>query len=317
MALSTPFVRQVVDAGKQVSKHSTPVYLLARVTHVVNGPFFQGTQFPDPNYKDPSDIGSVLYMLVNTTQDRTLQAAGNPPAKPINSAIKQYPAEGEFILLFQGPSVDLNVSRDSRNYYYTLPFNLWNASHHNAFPDMGDYSSFVNNTKKTYQQTLVAQQPNNLSVTSSVNYPLGPNFPEKSTIKALRPFAGDLTLEGRWGNSIRFGSTSAIDKQANYWSSEPSPAGSPITIIRNGQGKQSDDIAWFPTVENINVDPSSIYLTEGQVIVIDDIDRNFSLASLGVNIQDTITVSIPIQQQLTSIDTLSPLEQDQRINSIS
>ena len=222
MALSTPFVNQVVSAGKQVSSQSTPTYLLARVTHVVNGPFFQGTQFPDPNYKDPSDIGSVLYVLVNTTQNRTLQSAGNPPAKPINSAIKQYPAEGEFILLFQGPSVKLNISRDSRDYYYTLPFNLWNASHHNAFPDLGDYDVFVNDTKKTYQQTLAISQPNNLSVTSSVNYPLGPNFPEKENIKALRLFAGDLTLEGRWGNSIRFGSTSAIDKQANYWSSEPS-----------------------------------------------------------------------------------------------
>ena len=317
MTFNPTFVNQITSAGKQVTGKSTPTYLLARVTHVVNGPFFQGTQFPDPNYKDPTDIGSVLYVLVNTSQNRTLQAAGNPPAKPINSAIKQYPAEGEFILLFQGPSTSLNTSRDSRDYYYTLPFNLWNASHHNAFPDMGDYGNFVNTTKRTYQQTLIAQQPNNLSVTSSVNFPLGPNFPEKENIKALRPFAGDLTIEGRWGNSIRFGSTSAIDKQANYWSSEPSPAGSPITIIRNGQGKQSDTIAWFPTVENINVDPTSIYLTEGQVIVIDDIDRNFSLASLGVNIQSTITTSIPIQQQLTSIDTLSPLEQDQRINSIS
>ena len=317
MSFNPTFVGQVTSNGNQPNNNSNPLYLLARVTHVINGPFFQGTQFPDPNYKDPSDIGSILYQLVNTTQNRTLQAAGNPPAKPINSSIKQYPAEGEFVFIMQGPSVDLNVSRDSRDYFYTLPFNLWNASHHNAFPDMADYGNFANTTKRTYQQTLVAQQPNNLSTTSSVNYPLGPNFPEKANIKALRPFAGDLTLEGRWGNSIRFGSTSAIDKQANYWSAEPSTPGSPITIIRNGQGKQSDDLAWFPTVENINVDPSSIYLTEGQVIVIDDIDRHFSLASLGVNIQDTITVSIPIQQQLTSTDTISPLEQDKRLNSNS
>jgi hypothetical protein len=315
MTFNPSFVGQITSNGQQSNADSTPLYLLARVTHVVNGPFLQGTQTPDPNYKDPSDIGSIQYQLVNTTQNRTLQAAGNPPAKPMNSSMKQYPVEGEFVLLMQGPSTELNDNRDSRQYFYTLPFNLWNASHHNAFPDMGDYGSYVNTTQKTYQQSNFVQQPNNLSTTSSVNYPLGPNFPEKATIKSLRIFAGDTTIEGRWGNSIRFGSTSAIDKQANFWSSQGT-AGNPILIIRNGQGKQSDDIAWFPAVENINRDPSSIYLTNGQKIVIDDINNSFSLASLGVKSQETVTTSIPIQQQLTSIDTISPAAQDQRISNI-
>jgi len=314
MTFNPTFVGQITSNGQQPNANDIPLYLLARVTHVINGPFFQGTQLPDPNYKDPSDIGSILYQLVNTTQNRTLQASGNPPAKPTNSAIKQYPAEGEFVLLMQGPSTEMNNSRDSRQYFYTLPFNLWNASHHNAFPDMGDYGNYVNTTQKNYQQTLVALQPNNLSTTSPVNYPLGPNFPEKSTIKSLRPFAGDLTVEGRWGNSIRFGSTSAIDKKANPWSSQ-GEAGSPILILRNGQGRQADDIAWFPTVENINRDPSSFYLTNGQEIIIDDINNNFSLASLGIKSQETVTTSIPIQQQLTSIDTISPAAQDQRISN--
>lgn len=316
MTLNPTFVNQVTSAGKQISGEGTPTYLLARVTHVVNGPFFQGTNVPDPNYSNPGDIGTITFQLVNTTQNRTLQSAGNPLAKPVNSAIKQYPVEGEFVYIMQGPSVDLNVSRDSRDFYYTLPFNLWNASHHNAFPDMGDYSNFANTTKRTYQQSDVALQPNNLSTTSSVNYPLGPNFPEKSNIKSLRIFAGDVTLEGRWGNSIRFGSTSAIDKNSNTWSEVGEP-GDPILILRNGQGRGSDDLAWFPTVEDINRDLSSIYLTAGQKITITDIDTNFSLTSLGVNLQSSVTTAIPIQQQLTSTDTISPLEQDQRLNSIS
>jgi len=316
MNFNPTFVSQVTSNGQQPNISSAPLYLLARVTHVINGPFFQGTKFPDPNYNNPSDIGSILYTLLNTTQNRTLEASGNPVAKPANSAIKQYPVEGEFVLLMQGPSTELNTSRDSRQYFYTLPFNLWNASHHNAFPDLGDYGSYVNSTQRTYQQSAAVQQASNLSTTSSVNFPLGPNFPEKDNIKALRIFAGDVTLEGRWGNSIRFGSTSAIDKQANPWSSQGT-AGNPILILRNGQGRQSDDLAWFPTVENINRDPSSIYLTNGQQIVIDDINNNFSLASLGVKSQRTVTTSIPIQQQLTSIDTISPAAQDQRISNTS
>lgn len=316
MSYNPSYVDQITSNGEQNLTNNASTYLLARVTHVVNGPFFQGTRLPDPNYSGPNDIGNILYQLVDTTQNRTLQSTGNPPAKLINSAIKQYPVEGEFVYLVIGPSTNLNENSDFRDLYYTLPFNIWNSSHHNAFPHLGDYSNYVNSTVRNYEQSSFQKQSVNVSTTSSINYPLGPNFPEKQNIKSLRIFAGDTTLEGRWGNSIRFGSTSAKDKEENYWSRN-SPAGNPITIIRNGQGRQENDIAWFPTVENINRDPSSIYLTQGQEIVIDDIQRNFSLASLQVALQTIITTSIPIQQQLTSVDTISPAEQDRRTSVTS
>ena len=188
---------------------------------------------------------------------------------------------------------------------------LFRSANHNAFPELGDYGNFVNSTIKNYQQSSTTNQPNNVSGTGSFAYPLGPNFVEKSDIKVLEQFVGDTTLEGRWGNSIRLGSTS-LDNKVNSWSATGS-AGNPIVIIRNGQGTPENDIPWFPTIENINRDPSSIYLTNGQQIVIDDINNNFSLASLGVNLQSTITLSIPIQQQLTSTDNISALEQDRII----
>jgi len=212
----------------------------------------------------------------------------------------------------RGPSIGMNENRDSADYFYLPPFNLWGASHHNALPDLGDYQNYIN---RSYQQSSNINQAINLTPTSSVNYPLGPNFAEQSNIKSLEQFTGDITLEGRWGNSIRLGSTS-IESSNNYWS-KVGPAGNPITIIRNGQGKQENDIAWIPTVENINVDPSSIYLTNGQKIVVDDIDNNFSLTSLGVSLNNTITTAIPIQQQVTSFDTLSPNEQDNRVKDLN
>jgi hypothetical protein len=120
-------------------------------------------------------------------------------------------------------------------------------------------------------------------------------------------------IEGRWGNSVRFGSTSAKAKDQNTWSKNSTP-GNPITIIRNGQGRQLIDDGWIPTVENINRDPSSIYLTEGQEIIIDDIQKYFSLVSLQVSLETTITNSVPIQQQLTSIESISPSAQDKNAN---
>ena len=314
MGLNPSFVDQMADAATQATDPGSSIYLLARVTHIVRGPYLQNTNIKDTYYHNPTDLGTITYELINTAQNSSAQSAGNPPAKPVYSSLKQYPLEGEFVLLLQGPSIAMNESRDSADYFYLPPFNLWNSSQQNALPDLGDYSNYVNAAVRSYQQSVIAGQPNNLSTTGSSEYPLGPDFVEKGNIKTLEQFVGDVTVEGRWGNSIRFGSTS-VKKTANYWSTDNQYPGNPITILRNGQGRQDNDIAWFPTIENINRDPSSIYLTNGQKIVIDDIDNNFSLASLGVTLERTNTVSIPIQQQLTSIDTISPAAQDQKISN--
>lgn len=286
--------------------------LIGRVVHVVTGPNYEGTNTKDPYYNNPTDIGSITFQLIGGLQDRTLQSGGNPVAKPISSAIKQLPLEGELVLIQQGPSIKMNESKGQRAYFYSLPYNVWNASHHNAFPDLGDVAIYTNQVARDYEDSIEANQPTNLTQTGSASYPLSPSFLEKSNIKSLRPFVGDLTIEGRWGNSIRFGSTTA-NKQLNSWSRQGT-VGSPITIIRNGQGRQLDPTAWVPLVEDINRDPASIYLTNGQEITINDLN-NFSLASLGVNIQQEATVAIPVAQQLTSFDNTSPSEQDQRLST--
>lgn len=287
---------------------------IARVTHVVQGPYYVNTNVRDPYYQNPTDLGKVTFQLIAGTQDRTQASQGNVTAIPLYAALKQYPIEGELVYISTGPGTGLNDARGQRQFYYTLPYNLWNASHHNALPDLGNYTAYVNKNKRNYESTVALNQPTNTSATGSLVYPLGPDFAEKSNIKSLRQFTGDVTIEGRWGNSIRFGSTTA-DKKVNYWSSTGT-VGDPIVIIRNGQGAQLDNTAWVPTVENINRDPSSIYLTQGQQITIDDL-KNFSLTSLQVNINTETTVSIPIQQQLFAIDNLSPAEQDARAAKIA
>lgn len=316
MADNQSFSQFMTSLSPAVGGSNTFTHFLARVTHVVQGPYLLGTNIPDRDYNDPTDIGNITFQLINSNQSSTLTSGGNVIAKPINSAFKQMPLEGEIVYLLPGPSVDMNETAQRQSFYYLQPFNIWNAANHNAFPNLGDYSDYVNEISRTYQDSLDTKQAINTTVTGSLTMPLGPNFPEKSNIRTLRQFTGDTTLEGRWGNSIRFGSTVAIDGYENSWSSEGEP-GTPITIIRNGQGKQSNDIAWFPTVEDINRDLSSIYLTAGQKIVIDDINNNFSLASLQTQLETTRTNAVPIQQQLTSTNTISAQEQDERIKRIN
>ena len=71
---------------------------------------------------------------------------------------------------------------------------------------------------------------------------------------------------GRWGNSIRFGST--VKGKPNNWSSGSSQDGDPITIIRNGQPTNSSDEGWTLITENVNHDLASIYATSTQKIPI-------------------------------------------------
>lgn len=305
------FAQQVSSYVQNQATEGGFNYLVARVTHVVQGPTLVGTDIPDIYYKNPTSLGTITYQLLRSTQDRTLDSGGNVTAKPMFSAIKQYPLEGEFVLIFPGPGERMNDIRQAPGYYYTPAYNLWNDSHHNAFPDLGDYSQYISDIRRSYLDSFETNQATNTTATGSTTMPLGPNFAEKSNVRSLRQFTGDVTVEGRWGNSIRFGSTSAVPRDANPWSRRGSAPGNPITIIRNGQGEQGNNVPWIPTVENINRDPSSIYLTQGQEIIIDDINNNFSLASLDVVLGRSYTVAVPIQQQLTTTDNTSAAYQDE------
>lgn len=293
-------------------KRKSP-YLIGRVTHVVTGPFLNSSTTPDPNYKNATDIGVIVYQLIQGVQDRSSQGSGNPIARPIQSSFKHMPVEGELVLLVPGPSLKSNKNRGQQTYFYLAPFNVWNASNHNAMPNLGDVANFSNQTKRSYNQNTNLNQSTNLSTNQTVTYPLNPTFNEKGDIRSLRTFTGDVTVEGRWGNSIRFGSTTK-NRQENTWSRD-GEVGNPITILRNGQGKQLNNDPWVPTVEDINRDGSSIYLTSGQKIVIDDIQNNFSLASLQYRLERTYSTAIPVQQQLTSIDSISPLQQDKNVTN--
>lgn len=311
--LNPSFVQQITKAVEDnITKKSKGG--VARVVHVVYGPFILGTNIPDPYYKDPTSIGLITFQSLDGTEYRTTNSDGNPPAKPLNANYKQLPLEGELVSIIKGPSTLMNEDREAPDYYYTTPFNLWNATHHNAFPDMGDYQQFTTNTKRGYEQSQNTNQPNNTSFTGSVNFPLGPAFPEEPNLKSLRIFPGDVLIEGRRGNSIRFGSTTPNGEALNPWSrNQKGSAGNPILILRNGQGSTLDQDGWVPTVENINRDASSLYLTNGQEIVIADIQKNFSLASLQVSLQTTIQAPLPLQQQLASVESISALEQDRSV----
>jgi len=124
------------------------------------------------------------------------------------------------------------------------------------------------------------------------NIKLGEYFTEKDNLKSIQPFEGDMILEGRFGNSIRFGSSNPRGK--NNWS-ENGSIGDPVTIISNGQPEVSGDTV----LEDINNIDSSIFMLSNQNI------NNFIPASS--NIQSIgATFTPPPTKQVIIEDTPPP-----------
>ena len=150
--------------------------------------------------------------------------------KPINSNIKQIPIPGESVLIFQSLSHESTLEESYPQWYYMLPMALSSNTNSNILPTIGGLE-------------------------------FDTEF-EESKVSPLQPYRGDFMLEGRYGNSIRFGST--IDFKNNY--SEPgnwrgNTIGDPILVLSNGRKYKEDKD--FVT-ENINTDQSSLYLTSTQ-----------------------------------------------------
>jgi hypothetical protein len=188
-------------------------------------------------------------------------------ARPLYSNNKKFPLVNEIVYLIQLPNTNIFEFSTSNQSYYIDVVSLWNNNHHNAYPS--DPNNLPSSQQKDYKQTEIG---NVRRITDqSTEIFLGRTFKERSNIHPLLPFEGDIINEGRWGNSIRIGST--VPNTTNNWSSTGS-SGDPILIIRNGQGKQTEE-GWIPTVEDINNDDTSIYLTSTQKIPLKASSTNY------------------------------------------
>ena len=184
-------------------------------------------------------------------------------AKPYFSNISNFPLLEELVYIFSLPSPDIQNNNYKKVYYYITPINVWNSNHHNGIPNIFRSTEVPESQQRDYTQTEAGAVRRVEDGSSDIV--LGKTFKEKSNIKPLRKFEGDFVLEGRLGNSIRFGSTILLnDKPITPWSTG-SNSGDPVILIRNGQGDRGS-VGYLPTVEDINLDPSSIYLTSTQKI---------------------------------------------------
>jgi hypothetical protein len=212
-----------------------------------------------------SGIGAIYFEFVNQSGTGT----NVNYALPYDSQLKTYPLVNEIVLLISLPNKNMGKQTSSESYFYLKPLGIWNHPHHDAYPNIFD--EVAKKRLKNNNPTIPIPSVNDgIDNTIELNSPTNISqntFVERENIKPLIPFMGDSLMEGRYGQSIRFGSTAkSLSQYRNNWS-ESGDNGDPILIIRNGQPeKLKDDRGWIPITEDLNKDLSSIYLTSYQKI---------------------------------------------------
>tara|TARA_R100000315_G_C5233648_1_gene144720 strand:- start:2066 stop:3217 length:1152 start_codon:yes stop_codon:yes gene_type:complete len=261
-------------------------------------------------YGKEESVGTIFWSPISRRNPVVTNLDLFQTAKPLNYSISHYPVPNEILHILGAPSSTYNEN-NSFDWYYMPPISIYKDPSSNAYPtdirgDIGEGSGFYE----------------------------GRYFKSNENVRPLRPYEGDIMIEGRFGQSIRFGSTinNTLTAHPNEWSNE-GKVGNPITIIRNGQqGNEGYEVGnpdketFKHILENINEDDSSIYLCSTQQI------SNFIPASLykesygvedsGTKPQETVIMpnnEFPpsIEEKLTSYTPPIPPEEIQNTSEIN
>jgi hypothetical protein len=227
-------------------------------------------------YQGDFALGGVIFDSVSNPTSGSKeedQFEGLPFALPLFPNFKQIPLVNEIAYIISFPSPNLQnpdfIDTNDTTFYYFLPINIWNSTHHNALPDPFSTSTKTPSEQKTNQQVEAGSRVKTTDGVDDID--LGETFDEQPNIRNLQPYEGDIIFEGRWGQSLRFSST--VTGSDNTWSSV-GPNSKPITILRNGQYNDKK-ASWIPIVEDINQDSGSIYLTSTQQIPLKASSTNY------------------------------------------
>jgi len=232
------------------------------------------------------------------------------------------PVINEIVPLFNAPNLLVQSidSQFSEVFYYSDPVALYTAIEHNAAPDQNTLQNINNinssqNKASSYQNSntgVGTNSPGSDTILSKDSIKFGDYFLERG-IKPLSPLEGDHKLEGRFGNSIRFGGTPSSKVSSNL-SWQGTNVGSPAIIIRNNQRKIDPKINTDSLFEDINKDGSSLYILSDQVIELELASNNFdSYKQQNDNsqVKSQVIISSPtkqtVSQSANTSDTIAPL----------
>ena len=144
------------------------------------------------------------------TNQATIQDQQLISASPLFPNISYVPLINEVVFCVQAPSSDWSSNTSKFKHYYICPVNMWDNINTNPTPN--PYSKLKPTSQDKSILEVDAGSSNKSAEEDNNSFKPGTYFREKSNIYPLFPYEGDIIYEGRWGNSIRFGSTSIFFK---------------------------------------------------------------------------------------------------------
>lgn len=206
--------------------------------------------------KYPDQLYSILVRTFNDVNTQQIYC------RPADINIKKIPLVGEHVFIFKGVSQQSTNDTVVTAWYYLSTLPLQSSLNHNSLP-----TTTKQITENTNKIDINATNPKNSNENNIDNIELGKTFTERNDIPFLQPFEGDILVEGRFGNSIRFGSSHGKGNESGRYSqnqiiSWDGRESRPLIILSNKKPKEGKTFS----LENIQDDYSSLYLTSGQEI---------------------------------------------------
>ena len=186
-------------------------------------------------------VGMILYREVNDSLDSSEsgEEVYTGKAYPLNPNFNTYPLKNEIVYIVKGPDSNLKDGGKSDKDYYLSIISIWNHPHINLYPVKDD------------------TQPDAVNVGEGMDF--------LSDIAPIQPYPGDTILQGKLGTSIRL-SGGHSDKNPFKTNENKNK---PFMIFSNGITNNNPDKNGFQFInENVDKDPSSLYLTSNHIIPI-------------------------------------------------
>jgi hypothetical protein len=172
--------------------------------------------------------------------------------RPGNISIKKIPLVGEMVLIYKTFNEQSTNIKWRESWYYLTTVDVQSSMNENMMPGISN---------ENVEEENIAP---------------GKTFVRKS-VSSIQPYEGDVLIDGRNGNSIRFSSTIDLSYPDGYYYKTPSWTGTqdtygdPIIILSNRtENKTKKEFV----VEDTESDASSLYLTSTQNISISLGDTN-------------------------------------------
>lgn len=172
------------------------------------------------------------------------------------------PLIGEIVLLVEAAGQANREGTARLEKFYLPAVNAWHDPNHNQVPAATFNAQMLATSEArkcnpSGQYTADPGEKEEVDLTPA----LGRIF-QPMDVKRLQPYEGDVIFEGRYGQSIRFGSTNKTGATPNIWSSGPG-TNDPIFILSNGHRAAEEQLNH---IEDVDQDGGLLLIAGGNAI---------------------------------------------------